>query len=186
MKKLNKYCTKCYKIKSITEFYKSTGNRIINWCIKCCNKACNKYYKKNKDKIIAKHKLDYKLHPKKFQDSSKKWKRLNKERVEKSNRLWRKKNKIRVIANNLKIKYWPHLTWKNVLKEYNFLLKKQKKRCKICKSNKRRLLVDHCHKTNFVRGFLCQKCNTGIGLFDENIQTMLIAIDYINSKGNIC
>jgi hypothetical protein len=39
--------------------------------------------------------------------------------------------------------------------------------------------VDHCHLTQRVRGILCHKCNTGVGLFDDNIETLKAAISYL-------
>jgi hypothetical protein len=41
------------------------------------------------------------------------------------------------------------------------------------------LSVDHCHKTGKVRALLCIPCNTGIGSFHDNIETMKAAITYL-------
>ena len=41
--------------------------------------------------------------------------------------------------------------------------------------------VDHCHKTKIVRGLLCSKCNTGIGLFQNSIENLEKAIRYLKS-----
>lgn len=41
------------------------------------------------------------------------------------------------------------------------------------------LHVDHCHTTNKIRGLLCSKCNTAIGLFREDIEIMQKAMAYI-------
>ncbi|MGW9170135.1 endonuclease VII domain-containing protein [Streptomyces decoyicus] len=44
--------------------------------------------------------------------------------------------------------------------EYDRLFEAQDGRCAICKGTRRqRLSVDHCHKTNLVRGLLCRMCN---------------------------
>lgn len=65
--------------------------------------------------------------------------------------------------------------------QYDKLLEKQKGVCAVCKSKplKKRLAVDHCHKTNLVRGLLCSDCNMGIGLFKDNPETLKTAIIYL-------
>ena len=42
--------------------------------------------------------------------------------------------------------------------------------------------IDHCHDSGKVRGFLCGRCNQGIGLFDESEELLLSAINYIRSN----
>lgn len=75
---------------------------------------------------------------------------------------------------------------KNYFKKYNISeliytnsLKEQDNRCAICKTEQK-LHIDHNHKTGKFRGLLCFRCNTGLGFFKENIENMLMAIDYIN------
>jgi ribosomal protein S27AE len=60
-------------------------------------------------------------------------------------------------------------------------------KCKICG---RRLLdpdsglhVDHCHKTDKVRGLLCKRCNLGLGQFTDNPRYLYNAYQYIASEG---
>lgn len=44
--------------------------------------------------------------------------------------------------------------------EYDRLFEAQDGACAICRQTRReRLSVDHCHKTNMVRGLLCRLCN---------------------------
>ena len=54
--------------------------------------------------------------------------------------------------------------------EYKKLIDTQKGLCAICdkKDNGRALTIDHCHKTKKVRGLLCKKCNTAIGMLEDN------------------
>lgn len=40
--------------------------------------------------------------------------------------------------------------------------------------------VDHCHKTNKVRGLLCSACNKGLGFFKENPIHLANAIKYLH------
>ena len=46
---------------------------------------------------------------------------------------------------------------------------------KICK-----LVVDHCHETNRVRGLLCSVCNSGLGKLGDNKEGLLSAIKYLD------
>ena len=41
------------------------------------------------------------------------------------------------------------------------------------------LSVDHCHETKKIRQLLCNKCNRGLGFFNDDIKTMEYAIDYL-------
>ena len=40
--------------------------------------------------------------------------------------------------------------------------------------------IDHSHKTEKIRGVLCNKCNTALGLVGDNVETLSRMIDYIN------
>jgi ribosomal protein S14 len=69
--------------------------------------------------------------------------------------------------------------------EYKNMLVKQNNRCAICgKKNKgKRFAVDHDHTDGVIRGLLCESCNTGLGLFNDDIELLHKAIIYIeNSK----
>lgn len=43
-----------------------------------------------------------------------------------------------------------------------------------------RLVVDHCHGTNGVRGLLCANCNTGLGYFKDSLAALAAAMDYLS------
>lgn len=44
-------------------------------------------------------------------------------------------------------------------------------------------VVDHCHTTGKVRGLLCNQCNQALGLFKDNQQALLRAVEYL--KGDL-
>lgn len=67
---------------------------------------------------------------------------------------------------------------------YNKMFSDQSGKCAICGIHQteleRSLCVDHCHKTNKVRGLLCNNCNSGIGKLKDSTELLEIAIAYIN------
>jgi hypothetical protein len=64
--------------------------------------------------------------------------------------------------------------------DYQRMLAEQNGVCAVCKLNSRReLYVDHCHATRKVRGLLCNKCNTGIGMFDDDPDRMRAGAAYV-------
>lgn len=67
--------------------------------------------------------------------------------------------------------------------QYNQLLASQNFRCKICNTHqeslKRRLNVDHCHKTGKIRSLLCVSCNRALGYLGDNPKTAINAYDYL-------
>lgn len=73
--------------------------------------------------------------------------------------------------------------------EYRALAEQQNGRCAICgrgdngvdrKGKPKRLAVDHDHETDRVRALLCGNCNTGLGLFGDDPDTLRAAADYLD------
>jgi len=52
--------------------------------------------------------------------------------------------------------------------EFEKMWKKQKGRCACCGKRAKRLIVDHDHQTNEVRGLLCYRCNMGLGHYERD------------------
>ena len=66
--------------------------------------------------------------------------------------------------------------------DYTHMFDVQNNRCAICDSEFTENLkgfVDHCHKTNKIRGLLCTKCNSLLGMANDNIEILLKAIEYL-------
>jgi hypothetical protein len=55
------------------------------------------------------------------------------------------------------------------------------KECVICGSEED-LVVDHCHKTNTIRGMLCNHCNRGLGHFRDDPELLEFARIYLLSN----
>ena len=70
------------------------------------------------------------------------------------------------------------------LSEYDALLNSQSSGCAICgklggSSTWTKLAVDHCHKTGAVRALLCRKCNTALGMVNDDIGVLTAMISYL-------
>ncbi len=75
------------------------------------------------------------------------------------------------------------------LEQYEALLQQQGGGCAICgrkdsgrKDN--RLSVDHNHETGAVRGILCVKCNSILGMTDDNPNRLEAAARYLRAHSN--
>jgi hypothetical protein len=67
-------------------------------------------------------------------------------------------------------------------KDYENMLVIQNNVCAICgkpNKQKRRLCVDHDHKTGKVRGLLCVDCNVCLGNANDDIEILKNMIDYL-------
>ena len=72
--------------------------------------------------------------------------------------------------------------YKISLKEYNRVFKNQEGKCLICSEPPKPgslLVVDHDHKTGIVRGLLCYRCNTAIGLLGDDSELVIKAAQYL-------
>lgn len=68
------------------------------------------------------------------------------------------------------------------LHTYNYFLEEQEQSCGICKTTFDQQLVphvDHDHTTLKVRGLLCRTCNSGLGMFKDDINKLGHAITYL-------
>jgi Recombination endonuclease VII len=78
------------------------------------------------------------------------------------------------------------------LQDYNTMLEKQNNACAICHMPETRLdarsgkvnnlSVDHCHATGKIRGLLCNKCNKGLGHFNDNLELFHSIIKYLTDN----
>lgn len=107
---------------------------------------------------------------------------LNKRRKEQKGYMsWHKKNKHIIKHHSKKAGLKRH--YGLTVEDYDLMVKSQNNRCLICKTkepnNHGTLCVDHCHKSGAVRGLLCDKCNRGLGFFDDNLIVLKKAVKYL-------
>lgn len=89
----------------------------------------------------------------------------------------RDKAKYHIIYKNSSLKALYGIDHDQYLK----MLKEQKGLCAICgyPPHKKKLHVDHDHKTKMVRKLLCHGCNTGIGSLMDDKRLLKRALDYL-------
>ena len=111
---------------------------------------------------------------------------VQKEARRESSRKWRRNNleKAILMSRNTDYKRKYGIT----IDDYNMMLELQSGVCAICSQEcktEKNLAVDHDHKNGQIRALLCKNCNTGLGSFNDNIENMQKAIDYVKSYSNI-
>lgn len=71
------------------------------------------------------------------------------------------------------------------MEEFDALLEFQGGGCAICSKPieklRRRMNIDHDHKTGKVRGILCSGCNTGLGHLGDNVEGLKKALYYLEN-----
>lgn len=72
--------------------------------------------------------------------------------------------------------------------DYTRMLAEQGGRCAICRTDRPwlrggRWAVDHDHSTEQVRGLLCHRCNTALGLVGDSRDVLAAMIEYLRRWG---
>lgn len=105
-------------------------------------------------------------------DRQKAWRQANPDRAKQH---WNKSNRKRLADPE----YRERKNDERILREYGIdrneydrLLLEQGGVCAICGGDRngpgKRFHIDHCHNSSKVRGLLCGKCNTAVGLLDDD------------------
>ena len=149
-----KPCPGCGVVLPMAEYglKKADGVARRGRCKSCCNAEKNQYRARNREQSRAAYRKEYR-------------KRVH-------------PNFHREI--NLRKNYGMTLS------EYDQMLAEQNGRCAICGTDKPggkwdRLVVDHCHQTEVVRGLLCNDCNRGLGIFKDSPKRLRAAALYLEN-----
>lgn len=180
-----KFCRACEKSKSVLEFHKKQEypDKRYPRCKDCVK---NKKYLPEKTCIVDNQKKCSKCE--KVKDISCFDKRVNrKSGIQSMCKTCR--NSYPKNSDSKKMRNYDLLkTYGITTEDFENLLTLQNNCCAICgvnqdtlkTSKKKYLCVDHCHNTGKIRGLLCDKCNRGVGLLGDNVNTLIKAVEYLS------
>jgi Recombination endonuclease VII len=119
-------------------------------------------------------------HPEKIQAAKEKWRRERPDLVKAQIRKWAQEHPQAMRAHARKYA----TGWSGEMFDMAWVA--QGGCCAICRRpmqptghKKDSVTADHCHATGQTRGLLCNKCNTGIGYFDDDPVRLQSARDYV-------
>ena len=160
-----KTCGEEYEdLKLYFDKHKTTRSGFNTECKICVSKRRKIHYINNREKII-KDRKEYKI--------------KNREKVLKCQRDYSKNNKEKRRASHIRCEYKVEEIY---IQE---LMNIQSGCCEICgqslvyPNSRRSYDIDHNHKTGEVRSLLCSKCNTAIGLLQEDITIAESIVKYL-------
>src|ERR1039457_1922838 len=143
---------------------------------------------------IRKQQADYRLfNAADIKNNQKKYRTRNRSRIRKQVALYAARN--RAAVNQKSKERGPDWHRKYAYgvtpTQFQAMLLAQQNACAIChipfsETHPIGPCVDHCHKTQIVRGLLCRECNSGIGKLKDNPRLVLNALLYLTSSGADC
>ena len=165
----HKTCPKCSTKKSLSEFYpnRSTSDKLDVLCSSCKRQEAREYGLSHLAERKAYHE---------------KWIIANRITLKARRRAHylahKKESNLATRKTHIRMKYGI------TLEEYDAMLSSQKNICLICGTyiSGRNAHLDHCHKTHKLRGFLCNNCNAGLGMFKDSKLLLTSAIAYLSAQ----
>lgn len=175
-----KFCGRCQQELEWTKFQKGTGSDgLYAWC-----RACSSQYRRDNRKKTNERQQRYRAdNPERTNAYSRKWRAENPEKVAASLRSWEERHQEHRRNYNRMVSL--RKLYGMSLEEYENIMERQDGGCAICgrkPGSKRKHHVDHDHETGKIRGILCSQCNTGLGMFSDDIEKMKTACIYLMSN----
>ena len=156
-------CSKCGEYKTDENFYRRGTGRQTQ-CIQCSKASAKEWYASNPDYRKEKARV---------------WRTENPDYV----RDYRKTNRRRIYMVESARKYGI------TTEQFDEMFDRQGGCCGTCQKSfdwtdkQTKPHIDHCHLTGKVRGLLCNKCNTVLGLVEDNAEVLSNLIEYLKCHG---
>lgn len=115
-------------------------------------------------------------------DRARRYRERHPDRIKEQQRKWRDAN--RQYNSDRQRQYQIKAKYGMSLEDYEVMFEAQGRVCAICGTDNphnrwKVFAIDHCHETGEIRGLLCNKCNRGIGLLDDDPDRLTAAADYL-------
>ena len=151
----SKRCPRCQETKPFTAFHKDPQSKsgIHPYCAECCRAYARAHHQKHKDRHNAERRELRKKNPERVAQWDKKNARRKRGQIEQPTR---PKPTHCECCGRLPTN---------------------------CGAGKNVLVEDHCHETGKFRGWLCNRCNTGIGQLGDTHEGVLKALEYLATVG---
>lgn len=144
------------------------------------------YYRENREQLLARQsERDRLASPEKRAEYQRQYRQENREALLEKQRA---RGKLNYTANK---KANRERQKRNRLKKYGIteqqkqlILQAQEYQCPICErflAEQTVPSIDHCHVTGSVRGILCRRCNSALGLFEESPELLERAAEYLGA-----
>jgi len=151
----SKACSVCKQVKPVSEYYKDLTKAmgVSSSCKECINTKQAVFRSKNRELL---------------RERARQYRENNPERA---SRLGKKRSYDYVLKKKYSM----------TRQQYEQMMTSQDGKCLICRE-KAKLVVDHDHATREVRGLLCRKCNTALGLLRDSPLLANQAMVYLLEK----
>ena len=160
-----KRCYRCKEVKPLSDFSPDKNRKDGHQagCKACGAAQARAWYARNKERSA---------------ESNRNWRRNNREYHNERSKKWYRENIHRpeIKAKRKRAAY----KTKYGITDHAQLVDASGGKCALCGSTPKKLVVDHCHETGAVRDLICQKCNLGLGFFDDDPDSLLRAFRYLH------
>ena len=139
------------------------------------------YYKKKRLEVLAQKQVYYERNKKTIQAKMAANRKGKEIQAAANTRAWYAANTEKAKSTAMRVRF--RNAYGIDLSAYESMCGVQKGRCAVCGIRpKKRLCVDHCHRTKKVRGLLCRQCNAGIGLLKDDPKILSKAVKYLKGE----